>query len=63
MSYSSAEYSENPDRKYLAKGKKGISAAALFPKKAKASVTVKYPGIPKKGMKFIKPGCPSNERY
>jgi hypothetical protein len=55
------EYSENPDRKYLAKGKHGIKPSVLFPKKASASVKVKYPGIPKKGMKFIKPGCP--EKY
>ena len=56
-----SEYSENPDLKYKSKGKHGIKPSVLFPKKASASVKEKYPGIPKKGMKFIKPGCP--EKY
>ena len=55
-----ADYSQNPDLAYKAKGKRGIKPSVLFPKKPSAGVNMKYPGIPKKGMKFIKPGCPES---
>lgn len=52
-------FSDIADKNYLAKGgKNGVKPSVLFPKGAKGKVKEKYPGIPKKGMKFIKPGCP-----
>lgn len=52
-----AEYSDNPDRKYLVKGRHGIPAKTLFPKASVAKGKDKFPGIPvKKGFKFMKKG-------
>ena len=52
------EYSDNPDRKYLQKGRKGMAASLRFPKGSKSpSISVKYPSISvKKGYKFVKQG-------
>ncbi len=52
------EYSENPDRKYLQKGKHGLAASIRFPKGTKSpAVKSKYPHVAvKKGCKFIKQG-------
>lgn len=51
------EYSENPDRKYLQKGKHGIAASIRFPKGSAGKVNVKYPhATVKKGFKFMKKG-------
>jgi deoxyribose-phosphate aldolase len=53
------EYSENPDRKYLQKGKHGLAASIRFPKGTKSpAVKTKYPAIAvKKGYKFMKKGA------
>lgn len=52
-----AEYSDNPDMKYKAKGKHGIAAKTLFPKASVTKGKDKFPGIPvKKGYKFMKKG-------
>ena len=53
-----AEYSDNPDMKYKAKGRKGMAANLRVPKGSKSpSVSVKYPSISvKKGYKFVKQG-------
>ena len=52
-----AEYSDNPDMKYKAKGRHGIPAKTLFPNASVAKGKDKFPGIPvKKGFKFMKKG-------
>jgi len=47
-----AEYSDNPDRKYLAKGKHGIPKKTLFKSGPGGSVKYSYPHI-KPSVKFI----------
>lgn len=49
------EYSENPDRKYLSKGKHGVSKKALAKSGPGGSVKYSYPHI-KPSVKFIKQG-------
>ncbi len=49
-----AEYSENKDRKYLVKGKHGLSKNSISKAGSTPAVKMKYPGIPAK-FRFIKP--------